>query len=83
MDIMYIGKIRELAMKVANGDCRWTDLSIPMFVSIGTLEGLFFYNGIIDVTGEVLPRVSYHDIMFTICLYYSMRPTVKFTKKVY
>jgi len=83
MDIMYIGKIREVAMQVANRTTRWDALTYPTSMPLTALEALFFRSGIIDAGNNLIPGTSYQDIMFTLCLYYSMKPSVKFTKKVY
>jgi len=83
MDISYIGKIREMAMKVANNDVLWSDLATPLGMSITPLEDLFSRSGIIDMAGNLYEYTSYADIMFTLCLYFSMRPGTQFTKTAY
>ena len=83
---MYISNIltiRKFAMAVANRTERWNVLASSTGLSIATLEDLFLRSGIIDMSGELIQFTSYQDIMFTICLYFSMKPTANFKKTVY
>jgi len=83
MDISSIRTIRKVAMQVANREAPWDALAMPLELSINTLDDLFTRSGILTGSGDLEHFTSYQDIMFTICLYFSMRPVTKFTKTTF
>jgi len=83
MDIGSIGKIRIVCRDIADGTCRWPQLEHVTGEPLWKVERLLQQSGIIDMAGELLEGIDAADILFVVCLYYSMRASVKFTQLVY
>jgi len=76
-----IGRIYDTIHAIFEGDKRPVDLSYFMPMKWEDLEFLLRYNGCIDINGNLSPSCSETKFLGVITLYYSMKPTVIFTRK--